>query len=109
MSTSKRYPGKIDADVEARRAANPEPTPPTWHPRTNAFPTRWTLRNGRWGTIFGEIEALDVRRNGLPTTVYMATPISEGGRREPKEFPTGDAAAEALWNHFMRQVRGELP
>lgn len=105
MGTNKRYADKIDQRAEQRRQAVLEAAHPGWHPRRNAFPNRWVCRNGRWGTVFGEVEGVDTRRAGLPVTVYLATVINEGVRTPLGEFPTGDAAVEALWLEFMNRVK----
>lgn len=76
-----------------------------WHPRGNVRRTGWTVSNGRWGEIYGRIDLIDVHRNMLWTSVYTATYLRPGIARELGEFPDGDAAAVALWDEFMVEVR----
>lgn len=104
MSTNKRYADKIDRRVEQRHQPPPTSSAPVWHPRANAYPNQWICRNGRWGTIYGAIEAEDVHRDMLWITVYSAWFISEGTRTPLGEFPTGDAASEALWGKFVERI-----
>ena len=63
------------------------------------------MSNGRWGTVFGRIDLEDVHRNMLWSSVYRAWFLRPGITLDLGEFPTGDAAAEALWAEFMRSVR----
>ena len=77
-----------------------------WHPRSNARPTRWTCSAGRWARVYGIVEQVDVHRNMLWTAVYLATAVSkEGVRTNLGEFPTGDAAVEALWDAYMNDIK----
>lgn len=76
-----------------------------WHPRMNARPTRWTCSAGRWAPVFGEIVQVDVHRNMLWVSVFVATAIDkEGARTDLGEFTSGDAAVEALWERYMNDV-----
>ena len=76
-----------------------------WHPRQNTRSKQWICSNGRWGTIYGIIELQDVHRNMLWTQVYRAWRIHEGIQTDLGEFSSGDAAAEACGDAFMKQER----
>jgi len=109
LGTNKRYGDRIDERAASRRTAPPPPAsaPGTWHPRVDAYPTAWTCRNGRWGTTYGRVEAEDVHRDMLWSTVYRAWAIHEGMRTDLGEFPTGDAAVEACWAAFTARIEAQ--
>ncbi|MDF1480362.1 hypothetical protein PYV02_14855 [Leifsonia sp. H3M29-4] len=112
MGSNSRYADHIDRDVERRRAMNTPAarptTPSAFHARLNAFPDRWVCRNGRWGDIYGRIEARDVMRNMLWTTVYYAT-FTKDVEEPMGEFATGDEAATELWNRYLTYVTETSP
>lgn len=109
MATNKRYADRIDERAASRHTtpATPPARSSAWHPRRDAYPTAWTCRNGRWGTIYGRIEAADVHRNMLWTTVYRAWAIEEGVLTDLGEHPTGDAAVEACWAAYMARIEAQ--
>lgn len=71
-----------------------------WHPRQNAYPVVWELRNGQWAEPYAIVRAHRVRDNGRWVIRYeLTSPVGE----PLGDFPTGDDAAIYAWNWTREQ------
>jgi len=73
-----------------------------WHPRQNAYPVAWELRNGRHAEAYAIVHAVKGRLDGSPAVKFelrdiLGNPLGM--------FDTGDEAAEFGWTWFLDQSR----
>lgn len=72
-----------------------------WHPRGNAYPVAWSLRNGRWGEPYAIVQQIEDRVEGRRVLRYeLRTPHGQ----PLGTFPTGDDAAVYAWEWHLREL-----
>lgn len=70
-----------------------------WHPRDNAHPVVWELRNGQHGDAYARVRAVHVAGRMKSIIEYeLLEPNGVVGR-----YPTGDDAAIVGWVRFLER------
>lgn len=70
-----------------------------WHPRRLARPTEWTIRVPGQPEPIALVRLLHLR--GRPTYRAVTWAPSSAGRELVGYFPSGDAAAVAVWRKYV--------
>jgi hypothetical protein len=73
-----------------------------WHPRQNAYPVAWELRNGRHAEPYAIVQAVKGHLEGRPVVKFeLRTPSGQALGM----FDTGDQAAEFAFTWYLEQAR----